>query len=173
MRAFCRLRAALACCWAPPVSGKHFRRAINSRRLMSGDRMAQCCALCHSSRVSQHAEYMTRSGRESGFTGGFFERDVMSVDLATASLGVAPIDLHRRLPNRRDRRTLTASDIRDLANRILPDGKQKVADVATRRKLQAIDRSFRFSPEAVLIFQSRTARPIEYEIQFARLGENH
>ena len=95
----------------------------------------------------------------------------MTVDLATVGLGVAPIDLYRRLPNRRDRRTLTTSDIRDLANRILPDGKQKVADAATRRKLQAIDRSFRFSPEAVLIFQDllarlgvATARPIKLPI---------
>jgi FAD dependent oxidoreductase len=95
----------------------------------------------------------------------------MTVDLATAGIGVAPIDLHRSLSNRRDRRTLTVSDIRDLANRILPDGKQKVADEATRRKLQAIDRSFRFSPEAVLIFQDllarldvATARPIKLPI---------
>ena len=95
----------------------------------------------------------------------------MSVDLAIAGLAVAPIGMHRRLLSRRDRRMLTASDIRDLANRVLPDGKQKIADSATRRKLQAIDRSCRFSPEAVVIFQDllarlgvTTARPIELPV---------
>jgi glycine/D-amino acid oxidase-like deaminating enzyme len=95
----------------------------------------------------------------------------MSVDLATAGATVAPIGMHRRLPSRRDRRILTASDIQDLANHVLPDGKQRIADAATRRKLQAVDRSCRFSPEAVVIFQYllarlgiATARPIKLPI---------
>jgi hypothetical protein len=58
-----------------------------------------------------------------------------------------------------------------LVDRVLPPGKHNTADPATRRKLQAIDRSSRFSPEALLIFQDllarlgiATARPIELPV---------
>src|SRR6516225_3866712 len=63
-----------------------------------------------------------------------------------------------RVPSRRDGRTRTASDIRNLVDRVLPPGKHNTADPATRRMLQAIDRSSRFSPKALLIFQDLLAR---------------
>ena len=94
----------------------------------------------------------------------------MSVGLVSTT-GLTPVSLNWRLPNRRGRRTLTASDIRDLVDRVLPPGKHNIADPATRRKLQVIDRSYRFSPEALLIFQDllarlgiATARPIELPV---------
>jgi glycine/D-amino acid oxidase-like deaminating enzyme len=83
----------------------------------------------------------------------------MSVGRAsTADYTLATVSLNWRLPSRRDGRTLTASDIRNLVDRVLPPGKHHPADPATRRKLQAIDRSSRFSPEALLIFQDLLAR---------------
>ena len=85
--------------------------------------------------------------------------------------GLTPVSLNWRLRRGRGRRTLTASDIRDLVDRVLPPGKHNTADPATRRKLQAIDRSSRLSPEALLIFQDllarlgiATARPIELPV---------
>ena len=65
----------------------------------------------------------------------------MSVGRASATdRTVPPVSLNWRLPSRRDGRTLTASDIRNLVDRVLPPGKHNTADAATRRKLQAIDR---------------------------------
>jgi hypothetical protein len=81
------------------------------------------------------------------------------------------------LPSKRDGRTLTASDIRNLVDRVLPPGKHHPADPATRRKLQAIDSSSRFSPEALLIFQDllarlgiATARPIGFLLTIFHSG---
>ena len=83
----------------------------------------------------------------------------MSVGRASATdRTVPPVSLNWRLPSRRDGHTLTASDIRNLVDQVLPPGKHNTADPATRRKLQAIDRSSRFSPEALLIFQDLLAR---------------
>ena len=83
----------------------------------------------------------------------------MSVGRASATdRTVPPVSLNWRLPSRRDGRTLTASDIRNLVDQVLPPGKHNTADPATRRKLRAIDRSSRFSPEALLIFQDLLAR---------------
>ena len=75
---------------------------------------------------------------------------------ATAS-SAAPqiIYLHGRNDSRK---TLTASDVRTLADRFLPPGKVGYASEQVRGELQSIDQSCDFSSEALLLFQDLLAR---------------
>jgi glycine/D-amino acid oxidase-like deaminating enzyme/CRP-like cAMP-binding protein len=67
------------------------------------------------------------------------------------------IDPHAR-NNVRQGRPLTVSDVQAIADQFLPMGQGGIASEHTRRKLQAIDRSFRFSPDALQLFQDLLAR---------------
>src|SRR5262249_54440174 len=74
-----------------------------------------------------------------------------------ATLSIVPAD--PRIDDRRQPSDfLTASDMREIAHRFLDEGQNGAASEYTRRKLQAIDRSCRFSPRALLLFQDLLAR---------------